>query len=1034
LLDAGRFDQADQQARRLLAATIAQHGSKSMQAAEVMDPIVEALCGRGKAKEAETRKWAKDVVRIKSSLVDSSDVRLAASLRNLGIVEELSGHFGTALRLYRRVLGIYERANDPRVAEIHNDLGIVLGRTGEYQEAIVRFEKALAILQSMPHPDELKIAFALNGLGIALFDFGDYAGARARYERSLDIRRRLLGPEHPKVAETENNLATLLLDVGDYEAADTLYAHVVSVRRIRYGERHPLVGRALTNLALVRLREAQPQSAREIYEQALTLLDEKLQGDTVAGSREGLGLAYRGLGQYPKAEVQLRKALDLREDLYGPDHPQVARSLYELASLLLEMGELETARPLCERALRIDRKSLGEDHPRVAEAEALRASILLGDGQRQSAFAAAIRAETEGCEHVRITSRSLSEREALLYTSRRAQGLDVALQIVAEEESFAEGAGSAAHPGAAKQAMAEVYADRVRVAWDTLVRSRALILDEMASRSQYAALSDDPAVSRRVGELRQAANRLANLSMRGPGNVESSAYRALVQSAQQQKEAAERALGASSPVFQQGMARSHIGLGDVAQSLPHGAALVAFATYDRLELPTKTHGSGGGDTFKKSETVTELLAFVLPPNGADPQVVRLGRARHIDSLITAWRRECAVGAKIMNRSRQESEKANRAAGEWVRRAVWDPLEPRVARASRVFMVPDRTLHLVNLEALPTGSDRYLIEAGPPLHILSAERDLVPVTTDVRIGRGLLAIGGVDYGSVARSKHTRGPSQGVSTLAGRQGGEERRELSRDVPPCADPKTVRFPYLPGTDREARNVASIWEHRPLGSAAAYDGQVGRSVPNRDALVLTGRQASEAAFKLEAPGRRVLHVATHGFFLGAGCGRRAPGSRAISVESTDRTNSVPLNPLLLTGLALAGVNDPDAAGADAEDGVLTGEEIAAMDLHGVEWAVLSACDTGVGTLYEGEGVLGLRRAFQLAGVRTSILSLWAVEDEPAEQWMSVLYEARLERGLATADAVHEAGLQILRTRRGTGVSTHPFYWASFVAAGEWR
>jgi CHAT domain-containing protein len=144
--------------------------------------------------------------------------------------------------------------------------------------------------------------------------------------------------------------------------------------------------------------------------------------------------------------------------------------------------------------------------------------------------------------------------------------------------------------------------------------------------------------------------------------------------------------------------------------------------------------------------------------------------------------------------------------------------------------------------------------------------------------------------------------------------------------------------------------------------------------------------------------------------------------------------NPLLLAGLALAGANRRQTAGADEEDGILTAEEIASLDLAGVGWAVLSGCDTGVGEIQVGEGIFGLRRVFQVAGVGTVIMSLWPVEDETARRWMRSLYEARLLRGESTAECVREASLKLLRERRASKSSTHPFYWAGFIAAGDWR
>src|SRR5262249_19666699 len=123
-----------------------------------------------------------------------------------------------------------------------------------------------------------------------------------------------------------------------------------------------------------------------------------------------------------------------------------------------------------------------------------------------------------------------------------------------------------------------------------------------------------------------------------------------------------------------------------------------------------------------------------------------------------------------------------------------------------------------------------------------------------------------------------------------------------------------------------------------------------------------------------------------------------------------------------------------DAEDGILTTEEVAALDLSGVSWAVLSACETGVGDVVPSEGVLGMRRAFRIAGARTLITSLWSVQDASTRQWMQALYRARFARGLATDEAMRRASLELIEDRSRHGKSTHPFYWGAFVAAGDWR
>ena len=134
------------------------------------------------------------------------------------------------------------------------------------------------------------------------------------------------------------------------------------------------------------------------------------------------------------------------------------------------------------------------------------------------------------------------------------------------------------------------------------------------------------------------------------------------------------------------------------------------------------------------------------------------------------------------------------------------------------------------------------------------------------------------------------------------------------------------------------------------------------------------------------------------------------------------------MAGLVLA-----TPASGGKEDGILTAEEIALLDLRAVRWAVLSACATGQGPLEPGEGVLGLRRAFQIAGAGTLIVSLWPVEDEATRHWMRALYDARRGGG-STIDAARTASLGVLEEQRRIGGTTHPYFWGGFVTIGDWR
>jgi CHAT domain-containing protein len=135
---------------------------------------------------------------------------------------------------------------------------------------------------------------------------------------------------------------------------------------------------------------------------------------------------------------------------------------------------------------------------------------------------------------------------------------------------------------------------------------------------------------------------------------------------------------------------------------------------------------------------------------------------------------------------------------------------------------------------------------------------------------------------------------------------------------------------------------------------------------------------------------------------------------------------------LALAGANRAAEDMKDENEGFLTAEEVATLNLGGTDWVVLSACHSGIGDAWSSEGRLGMRRAFALAGARSVIASAWALGDATTGEWVAALYRARLGGEVDAAAAVRDASLEVLAARRASHRSTHPFYWAAFSASGR--
>jgi CHAT domain-containing protein/tetratricopeptide (TPR) repeat protein len=843
---------------------------------------------------------------------------------------------------------------------------------------------------------------------------GEYAQARDSYERALAIAEKILGPTHPFTASCVNNLGLLSRTLGDYSSARTYYDRALQMNERIHGLDHPYTASTLKNLGdLVRLTGASDE-ARSLYERALEIR-EKAFGPLhpeVGVSHQVLGKLLADNGEWRAARAHYEKTLRIWAGTLPPDHPDVADTLAGFADLLWRNGEAEEAQAKYARALEIWEKSFGAAHPRTAELLRDIAALHLKMGEQIQALAPALRAESVAREHLRITVATLPERQALRYASVRARGLDVALTLLS---------------GPPRNTI-------VPEVWDALIRSRALILDEMATRRRSLGRSTDPESSRLLQELNASSRRLANLALAGPDPHQPEAMRRLIKDALHKKEQIERLLSEKSIVFRQQQAWRQAGLKDVRESLPRGSVLLAYVLFEREEEAVLTPKSSpvgvprhpADMDSKVPGRVPFYLVFILRSDG-DAKVLPLGPASPIHGFIERWSDTVALHSIVGGCASKAGLTEYRRAGDSLRRRIWDPIAGELVGAERVFVVPDGMLHLVDFNTLPVGDFGYLIEQRPIIHYFSAERDVVAYKVPRSGIGGLLAIGNPDFEDQETFAALRPPA-----MDGRQdpGPSALREVAlRGNPPtCASLNAVRFEPLPSSEREVAMIAGLWS----GSR-----QDAASVPA--AVVLTGPAASEANFKLQAPGRRILHLATHGYFLGGRCpaagfltrgiGGLAPADK-VAVDS----EVVSENPLLLSGLALAGANSRGTAGPDEDDGILSAEEVAAMDLAGVEWAVLSACDTAAGQVSAGEGVFGLRRAFQVAGAATVIMSLWSVADDSAREWMTALYESHLIDRLGTAEAVRAAGLRLLNRRRQEGASTHPFCWGGWVAAGDWR
>jgi CHAT domain-containing protein len=365
--------------------------------------------------------------------------------------------------------------------------------------------------------------------------------------------------------------------------------------------------------------------------------------------------------------------------------------------------------------------------------------------------------------------------------------------------------------------------------------------------------------------------------------------------------------------------------------------------------------------------------YAVKGGGRDVEAVDLGEAERIERRVDLLRANLGrPGGDVLGLARELDQ------------ALLQPLGSFLVGVDRLRIAPDGALHLLPFGALADERGVFRVKTLE-ISYLGSGRELL------RAGRrtdrpdevsSSFVLGAPEFDRAASSANASVSTPPPTDLASTRSRELRKQ--------------RFGALPATLREARTVAGV-----LGTAAVL-----------------GADASEVRLKaVQRP--RILHLATHAFFL-----RDLP--RAAQAGSTRSLPSMAglENPLLRSGLALAGAN---RRGSSGEDGILTALEAATLNLSGTELVVLSACDTGLGQVDRGEGVLGLRRAFALAGARSLLMSLWSVNDAATSQLMQAYY-GRLKRGEGRSDALRGVQLEFL----ADPVLADPYYWAPFILAGD--
>jgi CHAT domain-containing protein len=969
----------------------------------------------------EAEQAFRQAVELYRQLYPAGHLHLAICLSDLAIVLQAQGRPAAAEPFFRDALAMQRRlypedrypAGNPHLATSLNNLAVVLREQGRLAAAGPLFREALAMRRRLYPPAKYPaghrhLALSLNNLAGVLQDQGRLTAAEPLYRDALAMQRRLY-PEgmypagHPDVAGSLNNLASLLQAQGRLAAAEPYYRDALAMyRRLhpeeKYPAGHPDLALSLNNLALVLQDQGRPAAAEPLCRHALAMCRRLYPAGKypaghprLAHCLNNLGLVLQAQRRLAAAEPLYREALAVQrrlhpEDKYPAGHRHLAKSLNNLAAVLEAQGRPGAAEPLYREALAICRRLYPEGkypagHPDLATGLNNLAHVLSAQGRPTAAeplyrdalamcrrlypadkypaghpdlalglnnLAAILRA------HGRPAAAGPLYRDALRmyrrladdYALSRSEGdtLNFLTRLPLTLDAYLSVTG---RPGGDPAA---TYA----AAWDVKAAvSRVFARRHLAARAATASPKARQLWDELAGLRRQRADLLLAPEPADPDTRRARDRR--LEALARRSDALQAELREALPELARAQGLLAKTPADLQQALPAGAAFLDFFRYTRFE-------DDPDRPAREGEQAWCYVAFVVTP-GAVARV-ELGPAAATDKNVTCWRHAIEAGPG------EAPADLPRA----LRGQLWDKVAARLPAGVRtVYLAPDQRLAFLPWAALPGKQPGTVLLEDYALAVVPSGPFLLDrLTAPERAGgpAGLLAVGAVAY-----DQPPAGPSAaGLVARRGPAGGEG--------------KPLTWKALPGTAKEVDRIEA------LAKAAGVPVQV-----------LSGAAPSAARLLRELPGRRYAHLATHGFFAGpAFRGRLQVDEALFRMSGRERVGAGALSPFVLSGLVCAGANRKETPGR----GLLTAEALLNADLSGLELAVLSACDTGLGEVGGGEGVLGLQRGFHLAGCRNVVASLWQVDDEATAALMQLFYRNLWQQKQPPLEGLRQAQLAV--------------------------
>ena len=959
-------------------------------------------------------------IAITENTVGPMHVDNISNLSNLGILYVDQGLYSKADALLSRAVLISERtlgSHHLDTAKALNNLANLYLKQGLYVKAEPLLKRGLAISEKALGPIHTATATALNNLGLLFDSQGLYAKAEPLLKRGLAISEKALGLDHPGTATALNNLGNLYLMQGLYTKAEPLLNRGLAISEKALGADHPDIATALNNLSGLYLQQGLYAKAESLQKRGLAISEKALGPDhpDTASSLNGLASIYLYQGSYDNAEKAYLRSLAIREKALGVYHPETGTSLNNLAYLYLKQGQNSKAVNLYLRALEINRKTVGMNHPNTASMMDNLGSVYSDQGPYDKAEplyarALSIRKASLGIGNS-ATSASLNNL-AILYTRDGNYSKAEPMHILALRIDEKVLGPSHPHTAIALNNLGIHYGYRheFNKGQQFLQKGLRAELKWFSREASFLPLAKRQSQLKMAGEAAEVPftwiesyPKAAELALESRLNRQGilldleQRQSLLARAPGPQRELAEKLQGLTQQLssvsistdkrqfLQRERERLEVEIyrqlpsleiqlvtpKQVASALPEKGILVEFKKY-------RTFNSK--QPFNKRWGPSRYMALILKPN-ASIAAVPLGAAKPIDDAINK-----ALTATAQN--------LNDATTLWaqVSNLVIKPLQPNLNGYNQWFLSPDGELNRVPFAALPSPLD--------PAQPLADSVQLRLLTT----GRDLL-------------------------LKARPSSQTRQIPLVIVNPNYDGNIVITPQTEPALQQQRSAAASTGHWAALPATALEG--GQVATLLSTQLIQGSDATVQRLQ-QSVGPLVIHVATHGFFAGdQPLDTRNPLRSSMQSQGQSSMGSGE-DPMLRSAVVLAGANYPDSNPID--DGYLTALEATGLQLTGTELVVLSACSTGQGDIRSGEGVYGLQRALTVAGARSTLLSLWKVDDAATAVFMTRYYTL-LKEGKGRGEALVQVQREF-RTDPAYKAKNwdRPYYWAAWQLTGDWK